>query len=256
MKFIELTLRTVACNTERVDAMATVIRALFIAFVIAQLISDCHALTHSRSANVLLTRITSSRRRLTTCKESPLDSRELTKIFGRMAAKSILLDIPGAGTPEMANCCHGGCDNCDFSHSFDNLSAGRAKWVPTYCTRTLIDGRSEKAPWANIFDSPENSELQESISKATFTKRLRDLPYAMTMGPGTSVPADEVPVDAALEAFWDILLSGLVETEDFDGNHGGDVQLDASKVSERIHTDNIFPPDNIPPQTSCVTFFT
>ena len=231
MKCIESIVQSETCNTEKVDAMATIIRGLFTAFVIAQLISDVQALTHSRNGNVLSKRITSSSRRLTTCKESPLDSRELTKIFGRMAAKSILLDIPGAGTPEMANCCHGGCDNCDFSHSFDNLSAGRAKWVPSYSTRTLIDGRSEKAPWANIFDSPENAEQQESISKATFTERLRDLPYAMTMGPGTSVPADEVPVDAALEAFWDILLSGLVKTGDLDDNHQGDIQLDATKVS-------------------------
>lgn len=37
-----------------------------------------------------------------------LDSIELTKIFGRCAAKTILLDIPGAGTPEMSSCCHGG----------------------------------------------------------------------------------------------------------------------------------------------------
>ena len=42
---------------------------------------------------------------------SSLDERELAKIFGRLADKMILLDVPGAGTPEMVNCCHGGCDN-------------------------------------------------------------------------------------------------------------------------------------------------
>jgi hypothetical protein len=159
-----------------------------------------------------------------------LDSRELTKIFGRFAAKSILLDIPGAGTPEMANCCHGGCDNCNYSHSFDNLSAGRAKWVPTYSTRTLIDGRSEKAPWANIFDSPDSTE--EAIDKATFIERIQQLPYEMSMGPGTSVPADETPLESAVEAFWDILLISLTDTGDIDSDTKNTGLLDAEKVCE------------------------
>ena len=49
---------------------------------------------------------------------SSLDERELAKTFGRLADKMILLDVPGAGTPEMVNCCHGGCDNCDYSSRF------------------------------------------------------------------------------------------------------------------------------------------
>lgn len=162
---------------------------------------------------------------------SLLDSRELTKIFGRLAAKSILLDIPGAGTPEMANCCHGGCDNCNFSHSFDNLSAGRAKWVPTYSTRTLIDGRSETAPWAGIFDSAEDADKSlVRIDKATFRERLQKLPYEMSMGPGTSVPADELPIDGAAEAFWDILLKALIETGDIDSESKDTYLLSADKV--------------------------
>ena len=46
------------------------------------------------------------------------DEVELTKLFGRMADKVLLLDVPGAGTVEMMNCCHGGCDNCDFARIF------------------------------------------------------------------------------------------------------------------------------------------
>jgi hypothetical protein len=162
-----------------------------------------------------------------------LDSRELTKIFGRFAAKSILLDIPGAGTPEMANCCHGGCDNCNYSHSFDNLSAGRAKWVPTYSTRTLIDGRSEKAPWANIFDSPIAGDgTGEAIDKATFIERIQQLPYEMSMGPGSSVPADETPLESAVEAFWDILLLAVTNTGDIDSDANSTGLLDAQKVFE------------------------
>ena len=162
---------------------------------------------------------------------SLLDSRELTKIFGRMAAKSILLDIPGAGTPEMASCCHGGCDNCNYSHSFDNLSAGRAKWVPTYFTRTLIDGRSETAPWAGIFDSSEDIEKSlVRIDKATFRERLQKLPYELSMGPGTTVSADEIPNDGAAEAFWDILLAALIEIGDVDIESKSTYLLSADKV--------------------------
>ena len=162
---------------------------------------------------------------------SLLDSRELTKIFGRLAAKSILLDIPGAGTPEMANCCHGGCDNCNYSHSFDNLSAGRAKWVPTYSTRTLIDGRSETAPWAGIFDASEEADKSlVRIDKATFRERLQKLPFELSMGPGTTVPADEIPNDGAADAFWDILLKALIETGDVDNESKSTYLLSAEKV--------------------------
>ena len=49
---------------------------------------------------------------------------ELIKLFGRLADKELLLDIPGAGTPEMMNCCHGGCSNCDYSRIFDYMSSG------------------------------------------------------------------------------------------------------------------------------------
>ena len=69
-----------------------------------------------------------------------LDDVEMTKLFGRLADKYLLLDVPGAGTPGMINCCHGGCDNCDFSHVFDEMSSGRAKWLPLYPDRKIIDG--------------------------------------------------------------------------------------------------------------------
>ena len=34
-----------------------------------------------------------------------LDVKEQSKIFGRLADKMLLLDVPGAGSPEMMNCC-------------------------------------------------------------------------------------------------------------------------------------------------------
>ena len=33
------------------------------------------------------------------------------QVFARLADKKLLLDVPGAGTPEMKDCCHGGCDS-------------------------------------------------------------------------------------------------------------------------------------------------
>lgn len=35
------------------------------------------------------------------------DEKELAKIFCRFADDYLLLDVPGAGTPEIMNCCHG-----------------------------------------------------------------------------------------------------------------------------------------------------
>lgn len=132
---------------------------------------------------------------------SALDERELAKIFGRLADKMILLDVPGAGTPEMANCCHGGCDNCEYSHVFDQMNAGRAKWVPSYTYRQLIDGREHSSPWLKVF----KNELE--VTRDEFITRLIDLPYQMNMG-SLSVPADEVPKREAVDQFFDALSSG------------------------------------------------
>ena len=151
------------------------------------------------------------------------DVRELTKIFGRMSDKMLLLDVPGAGTPEMMNCCHGGCDNCDFSHIFDNLSAGRPKWIPTYSYRKLIDGRDHHSAWASIFDN-EDSVIDET----TFVNRIRKLPYQMNMGPPSSVPSDEEPTDETLHALWSKLIHTLHDTS------SENTTLDAKRMSEAL----------------------
>ena len=134
-------------------------------------------------------------------KMSALDERELAKIFGRLADKMILLDVPGAGTPEMVNCCHGGCDNCDYSHVFDQMNAGRAKWVPSYTYRQLIDGREHSSPWSKVFEN------ENEVNKKDFTSRLINLPYQMNMG-ALSVPADEAPSQEAVDDFFNALTSG------------------------------------------------
>mmetsp|Transcript_22813 Transcript_22813/g.31288 ORF Transcript_22813/g.31288 Transcript_22813/m.31288 type:complete len:224 (-) Transcript_22813:72-743(-) len=128
-----------------------------------------------------------------------VDIRDSIMIFGRLADKELLLDVEGAGTPEMANCCHGGCDNCNYSRIFDSLSAGRAKWVALYTTRTLIDGRSHESPWAKIFPS------EEAISKEEFVRRIQSLPYKPQMGPPSlpqEVSAEEIPSKEAVERLW------------------------------------------------------
>lgn len=104
----------------------------------------------------------------------------------------------------MMNCCHGGCDNCDFSHVFDNMAAGRPKWVPLYAYRQLIDGRDHTSPWATIFGGDG-----QAINESTFVDRMKELPYRMTMGPPSSVPADEAPTDETLQALWQKLTATL-----------------------------------------------
>ena len=37
----------------------------------------------------------------------------------------------------MKDCCHGGCDNCDYSRVFDEMNAGKAKWVACYARCTV-----------------------------------------------------------------------------------------------------------------------
>merc|ERR1719261_1999267 len=73
------------------------------------------------------------------------------QVFARLADRKLLLDVPGAATPEMKDCCHGGCDNCDYSRIFDEMNAGKAKWVSCYLTQEHSDGRRHEAPIAGIF---------------------------------------------------------------------------------------------------------
>jgi len=46
-------------------------------------------------------------RRAAAVRASPLEDIELTRLFGRLAEKRLLLDVPMAGTAELRNCCHG-----------------------------------------------------------------------------------------------------------------------------------------------------
>ena len=118
----------------------------------------------------------------------------LTSIFGRLTDNYLLLDIEGAGTPEMMNCCHSGmlthtrdlthsliltqgCDNCDYARIFDNLTSGKPKWIPLYAYRKLIDGRDHLPLWTQLFEA--NSEL----TRDEFIAKIKQMPYSSCIGP-------------------------------------------------------------------------
>ena len=136
------------------------------------------------------------------------DEVELTKLFGRMADKVLLLDVPGAGTVEMMNCCHGGCDNCDFARIFDEQRAAKPKWVAHYGFWKHPDGRSHRPPWATAIFGEGSSE---KVNLDQFVERLQSMPYTMTMGPMKSVPTDEPPSKEAATEFFQLLANGATE---------------------------------------------
>lgn len=143
--------------------------------------------------------------------------RELIKVFGRISDDYLLLNVSGAGSPEMINCCHGGCDNCAYSRIFDNMSAGKPKWIPVYASRRLIDGRNHMSKWSEIFFCTHNSAARNhlqsyvdlhleaynyEIGKSEFSNRLIRLPYTPCLGPPTSCSQDEPISDTILEKLW------------------------------------------------------
>lgn len=133
------------------------------------------------------------------------DPLEQAKLFGRLADKELLLDVPGAGTPEMRDCCHGGCDNCDYSRIFDQMRAGKPKWVAGYAERELIDGRRHVPRWRAAFGG-EGVDADAPLDRAAFIEAIAALEYVPSMGPRTPAPpAGEPPSPVALGAFFDAL---------------------------------------------------
>lgn len=106
---------------------------------------------------------------------------EMAKVFNKLAEKKLLLDVPGAGTIEMSQCCHSGCDNCEFARIFDEMNSGRAKWIPTYGDMKHVDNRNHVAKWMNLFvdDADEFSELETLLdtqgNKNVLTISMEDL---------------------------------------------------------------------------------
>ena len=159
---------------------------------------------------------------------------ETARLFNRFSDKYMLLDVEGAGSPGMINCCHSGCDNCEYRFRFDEMASGRAKWVPLYADRKHVDGRSHLAPWSMIFFdtwedfekakeeiSVENTFLHTkrgdsmSIDMNKFISKVQDIPPAVSIGPPSGV-GEEPPSEPFLIEFWGKLTSTAIETVDSD----------------------------------------
>jgi hypothetical protein len=128
-----------------------------------------------------------------------LDVKDVVQLFSRLADKEILLDIPGAGSPEIANCCHSGCDSCNYSRVFDQMTSGRPKWIPLYSYREFIDGRSHTPSWISLFKDGENTG---TIRRDNFSTRLNTLPVQLTMGTPSDADSSVLISADVAEAFW------------------------------------------------------
>jgi hypothetical protein len=108
----------------------------------------------------------------------------------------------------MMNCCHGGCNNCDFSRIFDEMNAGRAKWIALYRTRELIDGRSHDALFDTIFAE------SDPITYDEFQTKLSNLPGKMCMGTPPFSNSDDLNEQVVFN-FWSKVTSEVaVENKD------------------------------------------
>lgn len=144
-----------------------------------------------------------------------IDADELVRIFNRLADKLILLDIPEAGQPGLINCCHSGCDNCDFARIFDIMTSARSKWIPLYHYREFVDGRSHEPSWVGIFKDPQSStgctNTLSSISEQEFIQRVQQLQCQMSLGPPSI--ADAIPSEISLSQLWNAILSNSLNQD-------------------------------------------
>jgi hypothetical protein len=99
------------------------------------------------------------------------------------------------------NCCHGGCDNCNFSQVFDEMRSSRPKWVSCYVDRTLIDGRAHKSPASQLFAGADVLSLDD------FLRRMNLLECRPTMGPKSPLLM-EVPSEDTMIAFFNNISDG------------------------------------------------
>lgn len=115
-----------------------------------------------------------------------LEERQIINLFCRLAEKRLLLNIPEAGLPEVVNCCHSGCDSCNYSRIFDELTSGRPKWIPFYNDLTFIDGRRHITKWNSIF-----ADSIQRIDVIEFSNALKQLPIQACLGPPISLSDGE-----------------------------------------------------------------
>lgn len=134
----------------------------------------------------------------------PIPERQIVNLFSRLAEKRLLLNIPEAGLPEVANCCHSGCDNCAYSRVFDELNAARAKWIPFYDEMRFIDGRRHESRWKAIF-----TDRSAVVSVSHLADCLSQLSPQLCIGTPYSI-SDEEQLDlVAVETFLIHLFEGL-----------------------------------------------
>ena len=76
------------------------------------------------------------------------------------------------------------------------MNSARAKWVPTYKYRKLIDNRDHESSWSPLFGT------STSISFADFKANLHVLKSKIVMGPSISVSLDEPISDTAVDLLW------------------------------------------------------
>ena len=112
---------------------------------------------------------------------------------------------------EMMNCCHGGCDNCDFSHIFDEKNAARVKWVPCYEYRKLIDGRDHTSLWTNVLECENN---HNTINFDVFKKNVLSLRSQMSMGVPPSFSTTDNLNESTIAAFWEEIIHHKGDNED------------------------------------------
>eukprot|EP00624_Nannochloropsis_granulata_P006607 evm.model.NODE_49765_length_66778_cov_45.246429.14 len=119
-------------------------------------------------------------------------------------------------------CCHSGCDNCEWRYDFDIMRAARPKWLVTYAERKF-DSDAHTAKWKALFDAPSVPPSSSSLSDedifntetagptplssaAVLAERLSALPFSAPLGPSVSVPGEE-PLEAETAAWlWEKLV--------------------------------------------------
>jgi len=111
-----------------------------------------------------------------------IDSKDLVRVFGRLAEKYIMLD----GSAGM--CCYSACKDCEYrepggGYRMADQSSARPKWIPSYDERKFVSlGKEHKSKWSEeIFkDGP-------SVTKEKFIQAVVDLQYSPPLG-GPYIP--------------------------------------------------------------------
>jgi hypothetical protein len=124
------------------------------------------------------------------------------------------------------------------------MAAGRAKWIPLYITRTLIDGRAHIAPWSRLFALPEDFDSVQvgevpmadeskfnsfSLTRKAFVERFRALAPQRALGPSLSIDEGEGVSDEGIAMLWERLMSAC--GKDASADKQGEASLNAKEMA-------------------------